>query len=183
MDPKINKPCPADWNDMTGGQQSRHCDKCNKSVHNISELSADEAEQVLCHSSNSVCIRIQQAANGAFKTQSGWMKRVAIAGAATLTLIPMTGCESQSHLTGKASVPYSQPNNQTTTGTPAQPENIVGETVAPEAQPEQAEPTMGKVAAPEVMGDIAPSIGNEVVPSKSSETGEESGRTSKTKSK
>jgi hypothetical protein len=144
MDPKINKPCPADWNEMTGNDASRHCDKCKKSVHNISQLSKEEAEQVLCHSTQSVCIRIQQAANGAFKTQSGWMKRVAIAGAATLTLIPMTGCETQSQITGEAAT-YSQPNSPVTTGKVA----------ASEPQPEQGEPLTGVVAGPMETGEIA----------------------------
>ncbi len=147
MDPKINKPCHADWNEITGDQKSRHCDKCNKSVHNISEMSKEEAEQLLCQSSESVCIRIQQASNGSFKTQSGWMKRMAIAGAATLTLIPMTACSPKAEvLTGDPSVPYSQPE------TPIQEEPL----------PEQGAPVTGKIAVPDpetnmtIMGDYAP---------------------------
>lgn len=161
MDPKISKPCPASWDAMTGDQQSRHCDKCNKSVHNISELSAAEAEALLCKSTTSVCIRMQQTKDGAFKTKSGWMKRVALAGAAGLTLIPMVGCEPQTAnqpLTGASVYPSNPtPESGFSMGEAvANPEPLTGDIAPPEPEsvttagkivpvPEQS---MGKIACP-----------------------------------
>jgi len=131
---------------MTGDQKYRHCDKCNKSVHDISQLTKEEAEQILCKTSNSICIRIQQNSNGAFKTQSGWMKRIAIA--ATLSLVPLTACGPESQITGEPIAPYSEPTNPETN-----PE-IMGD-IAPPKLPEQGEQTMGKVAVPELMGEVS----------------------------
>lgn len=99
------------------------------------------------------------------------MKRVAIAGAATLTLIPMTGCEPEPQMTGKVATPIAQPQNPEEQNpvagaipAPVEHQPLTGEVVAPPSDIEQGEMTTGKVAAPEVMGDIAPAMGNEVVP-------------------
>ncbi|QYK54038.1 MAG: hypothetical protein KF824_03880 [Fimbriimonadaceae bacterium] len=147
-DVRIAKPCPKDWNEMTGDDQSRFCSHCEKSVHNLAEMSANDAEQLLCNTSGRVCIRMVRGPQGSFKTKQGWFRRVALAGAATLTLIPMTGCEpGYATVTGDAVAPpdQSQPD-------PGYKSNAaLGETVA------EPSPRMGDMVPPDVeQGEVAP---------------------------
>jgi hypothetical protein len=44
---KIASPCPVAWADMQGDDRTRHCDQCNLNVHNISDMTRDEAEAFL----------------------------------------------------------------------------------------------------------------------------------------
>lgn len=43
---RIVEPCDADWEAMTGDEKQRHCAKCNLSVNNVAEMSAEEAEKL-----------------------------------------------------------------------------------------------------------------------------------------
>lgn len=165
MNPKIHRPCPVDWNQMSGDQKSRHCGICNKSVHNIANLSKKEAETLLCTPGKSVCIRIQQTPEGNFLTKSGWMRRAAIAGAATLSLIPISACnvtdpgfttgdtsiESQSN--GNAVAPEKHEKLQVSVG-------FIGETAVepiekPTEQPPTTEREIGSIAAGPTLHSVA----------------------------
>lgn len=42
--PLISKPCPADWDAMTGDAKRRFCEHCRLHVHNLTAM--DEAERV-----------------------------------------------------------------------------------------------------------------------------------------
>ncbi len=53
----ISDPCPEDIDLMDGESSERHCDKCDKSVHNLSSLSRDEAEALLdANQGRDICI-------------------------------------------------------------------------------------------------------------------------------
>lgn len=46
---RIASPCPMRWEDLTptGDSRTRHCDKCNLNVHNLSGMTAQDAEALL----------------------------------------------------------------------------------------------------------------------------------------
>jgi len=46
---RIASPCPMRWEDLspTGSTHTRHCDRCRLNVHNLSEMTAEEAEALL----------------------------------------------------------------------------------------------------------------------------------------
>ncbi|MGD9690125.1 MAG: hypothetical protein AB7K52_10775 [Phycisphaerales bacterium] len=44
---RIASPCPARWDDMAGDDRTRHCAQCDLQVHNLSAMTADEAEDLL----------------------------------------------------------------------------------------------------------------------------------------
>lgn len=71
-------PCPVRWTDMRGGddERTRHCDRCNLSVHNISKMTTAEAEAFLTAQfddngeprAHRVCARIFRRADGTILT-------------------------------------------------------------------------------------------------------------------
>jgi hypothetical protein len=40
---QVNKPCPADWNQMAGDDSRRFCTHCQKFVHNLSAMPSDSS--------------------------------------------------------------------------------------------------------------------------------------------
>lgn len=63
-------PCPARWEDMAGDARVRHCAQCDLDVHNISEMTRDEAEGVLAKiAEGRVCARFYKRADGTILTR------------------------------------------------------------------------------------------------------------------
>ena len=85
---RIEEPCDADWDDMTGDERSRHCAQCNLSVNNVAEMSAIEAEELFAKGGH-VCARLTVDDQQSVLTRDGWIPRMALAGAIAAT---MTGC-------------------------------------------------------------------------------------------
>jgi hypothetical protein len=57
---KIARPCPQDWNSMSGGDTQRHCSECNKDVITLAEMSAEEAAELVRKAKpHSLCLRIE----------------------------------------------------------------------------------------------------------------------------
>ena len=44
---KLDTPCTADWNAMTGDNKRRFCGLCKKNVHNLSGRTEKEAQKFL----------------------------------------------------------------------------------------------------------------------------------------
>ena len=133
----VEEPCHADWNTMKGDESRRFCSGCRKHVHNLSEMSADEAEALL--NSGPVCVRFRRDDRGRLITKTALIGGLAIlaAGCASPAL------ESGEELTGKVSVPQHD-----VTGTPLT-------DIKDDKKPEP-EITMGAIAMPtEVMGEIS----------------------------
>lgn len=53
----VGTPCPADWEQMAGDGASRFCSHCQKFVHNLSAMPADEAERLVCGNAGNLCVR------------------------------------------------------------------------------------------------------------------------------
>ena len=67
---RVAAPCPANWNEMAGGEHVRYCRACEKNVYNISEMSRTDAEELLETHEGRLCIRYYQRADGKIITQN-----------------------------------------------------------------------------------------------------------------
>lgn len=65
---RVASPCHADWNAMTGDEQTRFCDKCSKHVYNISAMTTEQAESLIRAKEGNLCIRYYQRADGTVMT-------------------------------------------------------------------------------------------------------------------
>jgi hypothetical protein len=65
---RIASPCKADWNAMTGDERKRFCDQCDKHVYNLSGMSREEAERLICDTETQVCVRLFRRADGTVLT-------------------------------------------------------------------------------------------------------------------
>jgi hypothetical protein len=65
---KIEDPCLVDWGEMRGDERTRFCHGCRKQVHNLSAMSRDEAERLVCQSAGNLCIRMTFDSVGAVVT-------------------------------------------------------------------------------------------------------------------
>ena len=88
---RVATPCSADWNEMIGDERVRHCMKCNKDVFNLSQMTRDDAEQLLREKQGNLCARYFQRADGTILTsdcvvgkQQRRRRRVVAASAAAL---------------------------------------------------------------------------------------------------
>ena len=59
---KIDTPCNQDWKTMDGDAKSRFCSACQKSVHNLSAMSKQQAQSVL-KTVKDPCVRYEKDAN------------------------------------------------------------------------------------------------------------------------
>jgi hypothetical protein len=65
---RIASPCHERWDDMIGDHRTRFCGKCQKNVHNVSEMTRDEAEAFLASVASSACVRMYQRTDGTVLT-------------------------------------------------------------------------------------------------------------------
>ena len=54
----IPKPCHEDWNKMSQVERGRHCQKCAKTVHDVTNLSNQQVHLAYQENNQSLCIRI-----------------------------------------------------------------------------------------------------------------------------
>ena len=67
---KIASPCSVPWEQMAGDNRIRHCSQCNLNVHNFSEMTSAEIEQLLAASAGQrLCGRLYQRADGTILTR------------------------------------------------------------------------------------------------------------------
>lgn len=60
----VARPCPADWEDMTGDDRVRFCGQCEKHVYNIAGIPAAEAVSLIQQSEGELCIRLHRRQDG-----------------------------------------------------------------------------------------------------------------------
>lgn len=68
-DIKIASPCEASWDEMTGDDRVRHCGQCQRSVYNLSEMTADEVAALLGARGRLPCVRLYQREDGTVLTR------------------------------------------------------------------------------------------------------------------
>src|SRR5258706_4301072 len=92
---RIASPCNARWEDMDGDERSRFCRRCTKHVYNFSEMTTQEALDLICEREGQLCARFYQRADGTVLTADcpvsadpllHWFKRLVSAAAACLCL-------------------------------------------------------------------------------------------------
>ena len=149
----IETPCNQDWGKMQGNERKRHCSSCNKFVHNLSEMTTEEALKLL-EAREPVCVRLFRRPDGTVLTKEctpGKVKRwrgYAVMSAAACALLSFVGFKS---------VAAEEPPRATPTPT-----------VPEDHQYLRGEAVMGDVATPpdhegwQAMGGIRPMSPEEV---------------------
>ena len=69
---RIAKPCPKNWDDMTGDAKRRFCDQCQIHVHNLSAMSPGERVQFVAETRGRACITYELRGDGTMITRSRW---------------------------------------------------------------------------------------------------------------
>jgi len=67
-DVRLASPCPASWDEMLGDDRTRFCTGCEKNVYNISNMSREEAEDLITEKEGDLCVRFFQRADGTIMT-------------------------------------------------------------------------------------------------------------------
>ncbi len=65
---RVASPCNERWDDMTGDDRVRHCDRCDKNVFDLSALGAEQAESLLREHGTSLCARFYRRKDGTVLT-------------------------------------------------------------------------------------------------------------------
>ena len=71
-DLRVAAPCSADWDQMFSfeGERVRFCSQCNLNVYNLSDMSRQEAEDLITKAEGRLCVRFYQKADGSVLTQN-----------------------------------------------------------------------------------------------------------------
>jgi hypothetical protein len=96
-------PCPVSWAAMHGDDQVRFCAQCRQHVYNLSEMTADQATQLLEAKQGRLCVQLVRDRDGTLLTADravGWrwrifkhLRRRRMAWAASLfALVFLSGC-------------------------------------------------------------------------------------------
>jgi hypothetical protein len=96
---EVAEPCDVSWDQMAGNGAGRFCEHCRKTVHDLSAMSKDQAERLVCESGGNLCVRFARAADGEMLTldyrsapaKRGWTWRmwtvIALAGGLTAGVV------------------------------------------------------------------------------------------------
>lgn len=66
---RVASPCPEDWDGMTGDSRTRHCDRCDRNVFNLSGMTREEAEALILSAEGRLCVRFYQRPDGTVMTR------------------------------------------------------------------------------------------------------------------
>jgi len=65
---RVAAPCPARWADMTGDDRARFCAQCQKHVYHLSEMTAEDAADLIRKKEGKLCVRFYERADGTVLT-------------------------------------------------------------------------------------------------------------------
>ncbi len=71
---EIPSPCPVSWDSMGGIDVTRTCATCAREVHDLSAMTADEAEALIFSGTERICVRFARGADGAILTADRLVK-------------------------------------------------------------------------------------------------------------
>lgn len=71
---RVESPCEASWDSMTGNDQVRFCEHCNLTVQDLSQLTRKRALRLVRASKGRFCIRYQSRPDGSLLTRSAPQK-------------------------------------------------------------------------------------------------------------
>ncbi len=66
---RIASPCSMDWESMSGTDQARHCAECKLNVYNLSNMTTQEALDLIKRTEGNLCVRMLQRSDGTVITQ------------------------------------------------------------------------------------------------------------------
>lgn len=66
----VAAPCSANWEEMNGDEQARHCGLCQLNVYNLSAMTRHEAEKLLVEREGRLCVRFYRRADGTIITEN-----------------------------------------------------------------------------------------------------------------
>jgi len=66
---QVAKPCPANWDEMKGDDQVRHCTHCRLNVYNLSEMDAEAALTLVRNAEGRMCVRLYRRDDGTIITR------------------------------------------------------------------------------------------------------------------
>ena len=97
----IPSPCTVPWRTMSGTAQVRFCKQCRKDVHNLSAMTAAEAENVLNLSLETPCVRFYRRFDGTVVTTDrcgnrvtrSWRRFTAAMSVMFVALVSLAGCD------------------------------------------------------------------------------------------
>ncbi len=72
---RIASPCSANWEGMFDSERKRFCGDCKLNVYNLSNMSRQEAENLILSSEGRLCVRFFRRADGTILTKNcpvGW---------------------------------------------------------------------------------------------------------------
>jgi Carboxypeptidase regulatory-like domain len=69
----VTTPCTEPWESMAGDGATRHCARCNRSVHDFAALSPREIEILLLRTRGRVCGRLTRRPDGQLVTRREWV--------------------------------------------------------------------------------------------------------------
>jgi hypothetical protein len=71
----VASPCSANWEDMFGDARKRFCGDCKLNVYNLSDMTRQDAENLIMSSEGRLCVRFFRRADGTILTKNcpvGW---------------------------------------------------------------------------------------------------------------
>lgn len=90
---RVASPCSADWNQMYGNDRKRFCADCKLNVYNLSDMTRQDAENLIMASEGRLCVRYFRRADGTVLTKDcpvGWQavkRRVSRAATAAFSMV------------------------------------------------------------------------------------------------
>jgi len=90
---RVTSPCSANWNEMYGNERKRFCGDCKLNVYNLSDMTRQEAENLIVSSEGRLCVRFFRRTDGTILTKNcpvGWQavkRRVSRVGAAAFSIL------------------------------------------------------------------------------------------------
>ena len=66
---RVAAPCPADWEQMIGGERVRFCGQCSLNVYNLSGMTRSDAESLIARTEGRLCVRFYRRADGSIITK------------------------------------------------------------------------------------------------------------------
>ncbi len=146
----IAAPCHVNWDDMTGDEQTRFCNQCEKNVYNLSEMSRDEAERFMMEKEGKVCIRMYVRHDGTVITDDcpvGLRKaKRALQAAQRRILKTVAACTALVSSTFFGGIALAQKSKEPAPAAPNKqpvpnnsPQPLMGEPCVPQLTPEQTQ--------------------------------------------
>src|SRR5262245_3181034 len=100
---RIADPCPMSWGGMRGGEQARHCSRCDKTVHDLSKLTTAAAVALVGDPNQRACVRVARFTDGTVVTRDraggpvkrGWrrVRRAVVVVGSWFGLVLAPGCD------------------------------------------------------------------------------------------